>query len=169
MALDPTRELVDQIEFHWHHQLRSRLDGLSDAEYFWQPVTDVWTIRPRSQDADAAQPGSGPWTIDFAFPEPDPAPAPVTTIAWRLSHILVGVLGARIAGHFGGEPCDDQTYDYPGAADEALARLDALFAQWVAGVRGWDAEALAVPVGDVDRPSTPTCPGPRWCCTSIAS
>jgi hypothetical protein len=30
--------LRDQFEGHWKHQLRSRLAGLSDEEYFWDPV-----------------------------------------------------------------------------------------------------------------------------------
>lgn len=150
MALDITHELVEQIDIHWRHQLRPRLEGLTDAEYFWEPVSDAWTVRSRREDTDATQPGVGPWTIDFAYPEP--VPAPVTTIAWRISHVLVGVLGARIAGHFGGVPHDYQTYAYPGTAAEALARLDDLYAQWIAGVRSWDADALAVPVGDLEPP-----------------
>ena len=43
----------------------------------------------------------GEFTIDYARPEPDPPP--VTTIAWRLGHIVVGVLGMRVASHFNRE------------------------------------------------------------------
>ena len=32
------------------------------------------------------------------FRDPEPTPAPVTTIAWRLAHLIVGVFGARVAG-----------------------------------------------------------------------
>lgn len=143
-------ELIEQLEWHWDHQMRGRLDGLTDDEYFWEPVPG-WSVRPRGESATRrgegyVQAGSGDFLIDFEFPEP--SPAPVTSIAWRLGHILVGVLGARIHGHFGGEPHEYHTYDYPGTADEALRRLDALHDQWVAGVRSWSDEDLEVPVGD---------------------
>jgi uncharacterized damage-inducible protein DinB len=57
-------------------RLRRRLDGLTDEEYFWEPVDDCWTIH-RDQ--------SGAWIADYA--EPDPEPAPFTTVGWRLVHI----------------------------------------------------------------------------------
>lgn len=142
--MDWTHEVVDQIDWHWRNQLRPRLDGLSDDEYFWEPVAGCWSVRRRGTGTAPVQAGSGEFTIDFAMPTPEPPP--VTTIAWRLSHILVGVLGARIASHFGGEPHDYMTYDYPGTAAEALRRLDVLYGQWLGGVRGWDSEAMAEPL-----------------------
>ncbi|SDL55479.1 DinB superfamily protein [Tessaracoccus oleiagri] len=143
-------KLVEQLEWHWDHQLRRRLDGLTDEEYFWEPVPG-WSVRPvgsssARQDPGYLQVGAGDHLIDFAFPEP--SPPPVTTIAWRLGHILVGVLGMRIASHFDGPPVDYRTYDYPGSADEALRSLDAMHDQWVAGVSSWTDEDLEVPVGD---------------------
>ena len=30
--------LRDQVEWHWQHQARPRLAGLSDEEYLWEPV-----------------------------------------------------------------------------------------------------------------------------------
>ena len=75
--------------------------------------------------------GSGEWLIDFGLPEPDPAP--VTTIAWRIGHLVVGVFGARAASHFGGPAEDYQTHDYPGDAATALAQLDRSYAAWMAG------------------------------------
>ena len=41
MDVDWNGELVDQLESHWRQQLRPRLDGLTDHEYFWQPVPDL--------------------------------------------------------------------------------------------------------------------------------
>ena len=77
--------------WHWRHQLRPRLDGLTDAEYFWEPVPGLLE-RARRGQLDRRRAGrAGAVTIDFAFPEPDPPP--VTTIAWRLAHVIVGVLG----------------------------------------------------------------------------
>lgn len=143
-----TQHLSEQIDWHWRNQLRTRLDGLSDDEYFWEPVENCWSVRPRGRGDAPIQAGSGDFTIDFAFPEPEPAP--VTTIAWRLGHILVGVLGARLAGHFGGPPCDYVSYDYPGTAAGALERLDEAYALWLAGIRSWNDQALEVPVGDAE-------------------
>ena len=59
-------------------RLRARHDGLSDAEFFWQPVADCWTIY---------QAPSGRWTYHYAIP--DPVPAPVTTIGWQLVHVAL--------------------------------------------------------------------------------
>jgi uncharacterized damage-inducible protein DinB len=43
-AVDWNATLSDQLDFHWQHQLRPRLDGLTDAEYLWEPMPDVATI-----------------------------------------------------------------------------------------------------------------------------
>ncbi|MZD06636.1 DinB family protein [Streptomyces sp. SID5785] len=153
MALEWNVLLAEQLDWHWRNQLRGRLAGLTDDEYFWEPVADpeaVWSVRPRGTGTAAMQAGSGDFTIDFAYPEP--VPAPVTTIAWRLGHLLVGVLGARTASHFGGPPADYATYAYPGTAAEALERLDAAYALWIAGVRGLDEAALAAPCGPAEGP-----------------
>lgn len=147
-GLDITEELVSQIDWHWSNQLRARLHGLTDGEYLWEPVDGCWNLRRRA-GSDSPY-GSGEWTIDFEFPEP--VPAPVTTIAWRLNHVLVGVLGMRIASHFGGPPIDYVHFEFPGHASEALALLDDLYSQWIAGVRSWSADDLARPVGDAESP-----------------
>ncbi|WP_206787802.1 DinB family protein [Amycolatopsis sp. MtRt-6] len=147
MAVNWTKELTDQLGFHWQALVRPKLEGLTDEEYFWEPVDGCWTVRPRKSDDE---PGTGPFTIDWAYPEP--TPPPVTTIAWRLNHVLVGVLGARIASHFGGSPAAYHTYPYPGTAAEALAQLDGFHAQWVAGVSSLDEEALARPCGPAEGP-----------------
>jgi hypothetical protein len=83
--------------------------------------------------------GSGDFVIDYEFPTPDPAP--VTTIAWRIGHIVVGVFGMRVASHFGGPAMDYNSHDYPGDAATALAQLDAAYQAWTEGVRTVDLEA----------------------------
>lgn len=142
MDLDWTSLLVDQLEWHWHGQLRPRLDGLGDAEYLWEPVPGAWNVHPAG---DGLMGG-----IDFAVPEPDPPP--VTTIAWRIAHLVVGVFGARAAAHFGGPPHDYATHPYAGTAAGALRQLDAAHDAWVAGVRGLDAAGLARPCGPAEGP-----------------
>lgn len=85
-----SQRIADQLDRHWQKNLRPRLQGLADEEYFWEPVRDCWSIRPRGTSAAPMPAGSGEWTMDFA--SPDPVPAPVTTIAWRLAHIIVSCL-----------------------------------------------------------------------------
>lgn len=59
-------------------RLEQRLGGLTDDEFFWEPVPGCWTVKP-----DPAR--GGGWTYDYEWPPP--SPAPLTTIAWRLVHI----------------------------------------------------------------------------------
>ena len=138
--LDWPAELVTQLSWHWGNQLRPRLEGLSDAEYFWEPVEGCWSVRPRAQ-AVAVAVGSGPYIIDFAFPEPDPPP--VTTIAWRLGHLIVGIFGDRNARYFGGPAISYQSYDYPASADQAVVALDAQYQRWIDGIREMHRDRLA--------------------------
>ncbi|HET9547115.1 MAG TPA: DinB family protein [Desertimonas sp.] len=141
-------QLVEQLDWHWRHFARPRLDGLTDEEYRWEPVPGCWNVRPRESGSAPIQAGSGEFTCDFAVPEPDPPP--VTTIAWRLAHVTVGVFGARAASHFGGPPIDYPSYEYPGDAATALDNLDAVYASWVDGVNALDSEGLARPVGPAE-------------------
>ena len=149
-GIDWTHQLVDQLDWHWQHQLRSRLDGLTDEEYFWEPVPGCWSIRPRGTSTAPIQAGGGAFTIDFAYPEPDPPP--VGTIAWRLGHIIVGVLGMRTGNHFGDRTIDYQIFDYAGTAAGALRQLDEVYASWVGGVRGLGIDGLARPCGPAEGP-----------------
>ena len=143
-------QLAEQLDWHWREQLRPRLDGLTDAEYRWEPVPDAWNVRPRGTGTAPIGLGAGEFTLDFALPQP--VPPPVTTIAWRLGHIIVGVLGMRVASHFGGPPFDYDTHRYPGDAATALAQLDAAYAGWMTGVRGLGADGLAGPCGPAEGP-----------------
>ncbi len=150
MNINWTQDLVDQVDWHWRHQLRPRFSGLTDAEYFWEPVGNSWSIRPRGEGRAALSAGGGDLVMDFAMPEP--TPAPVTTIAWRLAHLIVGVFGARVAGHFGGPEVDFQTFEYAGTADQALQQLDDVYAAWLSGVTSLDADGLATPCGPSEGP-----------------
>ncbi len=150
----PTNELlIDQIEWHWSNQLRPRLDGLTDEEYFWQPVAGCWTVRPADSPAPDYAPiqaGTGSMRIDWAMPEPDPAP--VTTIAWRLGHVIVGVLAVRNHAHFDAPPTDYFTWCYAATASEALDQLDEQYARWRAGVSSLGEEGLQRPCGEAEGP-----------------
>ncbi len=130
--IDWTALLGTQLDWHWEAQLRPRLEGLSDAEYFFEPVAGCWSVRAEGEGSAPEQVGSGPMRIDFGFPPPEPAP--VTTIAWRLGHLVVGVFGERNARYFDGPDITYDGYAYPATAGEALAALDQGYARWTAGV-----------------------------------
>ncbi len=74
-----TRKTVDllttEMDEAWQ-TLRRRLEGLTDQEFFWEPVPGCWTVHPAEE---------GRWIVDYA--EPAPEPPPFTTIAWRLLHL----------------------------------------------------------------------------------
>ncbi|AQZ67470.1 unnamed protein product [[Actinomadura] parvosata subsp. kistnae] len=142
--------LREQIDWHWTNQLRPRLAGLTDDEYFWEPAPGSWNVRPRGTGTAPVQGGSGAMTIDFEIPPPDPAP--FTTISWRLAHVIVGVLAARNASHFGGKPADYHSFEYAATADEALAQLDAEYATWLAGVESLGEDGLSRPCGEAEGP-----------------
>ncbi|MEU8361998.1 DinB family protein [Nonomuraea sp. NPDC048882] len=143
---DWNRSLREQLEWHWNHHLLRRFDGLTDDEYFWSPVPDAWSVRPRGHSTAPVQAGTGDFTIDYGFPEP--VPAPFTTIAWRLGHVIVGVLAARTASHFGGPPASYESWEYAGTAAGALGQLETEVEAWLAGVRGLSEEQLRAPVGE---------------------
>jgi hypothetical protein len=150
MDLDWNEELRSQLEWHWDNQLRPRLAGLTDDEYFWEPVAGCWSIRRRGDAAAPISAGGGEFTMDYAMPPHDEEP--VTTIAWRLAHVIVGVFGSRNASHFGGPPADYGTFEYAGSAAAALGQLDAGYAAWIKGVQSLGADGLARPCGPAEGP-----------------
>ena len=81
--------LVDLTGMAWR-LARTRLAGLSDEEFFWEPVADCWSVRLKAELRtplpDDAAPGE--WWIDWEDPAPDPAP--FTTIAWLVAHMVLG-------------------------------------------------------------------------------
>ncbi|HJW48587.1 MAG TPA: DinB family protein, partial [Candidatus Limnocylindria bacterium] len=72
-AVDLLRQELQEA----YDRLRTRVEGLTDDEFFWEPVPDCWTVRRDDR---------GHWAADYPD-EPHPVPAPFTTIAWRLVHV----------------------------------------------------------------------------------
>jgi hypothetical protein len=66
-----------------YQRTRNRLAGLTDDEYFWEPVPGCCTVR-RTE--------SGDYRADNADRPGDP---PFTTIAWRLWHLVENYGGKR--------------------------------------------------------------------------
>ncbi len=77
--------LIDQYDTSYD-MLRARLDGLTDEEYFWEPVAGCWSVRRRAEAKTTPVIGRGEWV--FEKERGDPQPAPFTTLAWRLCHVV---------------------------------------------------------------------------------
>jgi hypothetical protein len=146
MDIDWNVELVDQLEWHWQQQLRPRLDGLTDDEYFWQPVPGCWTLSRRGESSAPISLGAGEFTMDYA--EPPHEREPVTTIAWRLAHLL-DVFGLPTASHFHGPHANDPVDNYPETAEGALRQLDEGHDAWIDDVRGLGVAGLVRPQGAI--------------------
>jgi hypothetical protein len=149
MTIDWTHELADQLDWDWTHHLRPRLETITAEEYLWEPVEGAWSVRPRAEATTAKAAGAGKAVVDFEFPEPDPAP--LTTIAWRMAHLVI-VLGARAADHFGDGGVHYTTIDWPLDAAAARQLLDHHYDAWTTGVRALDAAGLARPCGPAEGP-----------------
>ena len=152
MTLDWKSEAIDQLKWHWEGQVRPRFEGLTDDEYFWEPVPGCWTIHHRDEQRTPHQVGTGEMVFDFEFPEPDPEP--VTTIAWRLGHIGSGVFLVRVEDHFGDgfpKPWWDHV-EWPATASAALDFVDDGYARWMKGISSLDDDAMAKPVGEAEGP-----------------
>lgn len=152
VPLDWSAEALEQLTFHWEQHVRPRLEGLTDDELHWEPVPGCWGVRPRADATTPQAAGSGGWVIDFALPEP--TPPPVTTIAWRLWHVIEGVFDGRARAHLGeGERgIDYQAREYAPDAAGTLAALDAAYGRWVDGVRALGPDAMARACGPHEGP-----------------
>lgn len=113
--------LLAQLDRAWD-LLRSRLDGLTDAEYLWEPVAGCWSVH---RQAD------GTFMPDWAAPEPEPPP--FTNIAWRLAHVGFW-LNLRANHRFGDRTLTPFNAPWPGTAGSAVAWADAGFRDLRAGV-----------------------------------
>lgn len=140
------RELVDLSDETWH-RTRTRLDGLSDEEYFWEPAPGCWTVRKRAD---------GTWMADWPLPRPEPEP--FTTVAWRLWH-LIDMYGEDRAPQWLGVPAqgspighDDPAGAPPSTAADAIALLERAHDRWDAHLVLIDDARLTEPVGPVAGP-----------------
>ncbi|HEX5017694.1 MAG TPA: DinB family protein [Actinomycetes bacterium] len=148
--IDWSHELIDQLDWHWSNFARPRFDSLTQDEYLWEPVADCWSIRPADADTSVPLWGTGPFRMEQD--EGNPTPAPVTTIAWRLGHMIVEVLGERVYSHFDGPQITLDTFSFAGQYDEALSQLDGVYADWIAGVRALGLDGLNRPCGPSEGP-----------------
>jgi DinB superfamily len=134
---------VDQLGFYWDYSLWPRLQGLTDDEYFWEPVAGAWSVRRTAE---------GILDMDGRDAQ-EPDPPPVTTIAWRLTHIAVDVFATRADTFFGENAGSGDMFDerrrppLPGSAAAALALLESSYHQWRDGLLSLDEKTFLEPLG----------------------
>lgn len=144
-------DLVSFSDYVWG-RLAERLDGLSDEEYFWEPVGGCWSILPASD---------GSWSWEAEWPEPQPPP--LTTIAWRLTHLTTPSVCAgglregnpveRFRSWLGLSPCPDRSpRAVPPSAQAALAAVSEARAEMRGDLLEVDDAVLAEPIGAVGGP-----------------
>jgi hypothetical protein len=124
-----------------YRRLRNRLAGLTDEEYLWEPAPGCWTIRP----------AEGGWTRDRSrLPR---RPAPLTTIAWRLDHLIDVLAGERNATWIGATPVGTLDHASPApSAAAAIDRLERAFDLFTGNVRAAEAAGLTKAMGKVAGP-----------------
>ena len=120
-------------------QLATRLDGLSDAEYFWEPVPHCWSVRPLGKARGNRAHGAGGWVLEGNAPPPEPPP--FTTIAWRLCHLARSMFH-RADHTIGTRAGTREDYLVPGTAAEARLALDVAGSFWREALTSADDAAL---------------------------
>jgi len=80
--------LADQTFLAWG-LARSRLVGLSQEEFAWEPVAGCWSLR-RTEEVTGVVPAGRQWWLDGDGIEA-PEPPPFTTVAWLVGHMTLAV------------------------------------------------------------------------------
>ncbi|WP_323746662.1 DinB family protein [Catenulispora pinisilvae] len=131
-------DLLELSDYAWQ-RLAHRMTGLSDEEYFWEPVADCLTVR---RTADGSYRSDGPQGPNESFR--------FTTLAWRLAHIA-GFLREERNGPWLGQPVPESAAAHagdPGSAAEALAALETSYGVWRTVMAGTTDDSLAAPIGE---------------------
>ena len=108
----PVPATIEWIPFDYVFQrFRQRLEGLSDAEYLWEPAPRCWSL-----DVTA----DGRHRAHRERPEPDRPP--LTTIAWRMAHVGDLLRQERNWRWLGRPPLlSDADIDHPASAAGGIA------------------------------------------------
>jgi len=141
---------------HVWARLTGRLTGLTDEEYFWEPVAGSWSLRPSDDGRWHLGGGGG------GGPAPDPVP--VTTIAWRLGHLGGIAVGGFASRRFGDGTLTAGQIVFPSHAAAVPGFLDEHYRNWRAGL------AALSPASWLRHWGNPGDPTPRrtpstWHCT----
>src|SRR3954463_12723446 len=138
---DVKRELLTLSDFAFD-RLTNRIEDLGDVEYAWEPAPGAWSLRPG---------GDGHLSLQWG-PLFDEVP-PITTIAWRLTHIIDLLSEERCATWIGLEPEPENLFaeGAPATADKARELLAAAGDRWRRYVTATDSNALFEKLGPIGR------------------
>ena len=125
-----------------YERLRRRLEGIEVDELLWEPAPGSWSVRTGAD---------GSAFVDFGLGGKSMVPAittaPVTTIAWRLAHIIDLLKEDRCATVLGLEPeASAGELWLTTRPDEMLDYLDRAHATWRGYLSRTDPVALLDPV-----------------------
>ena len=136
---DPvTRDMLAIFE-DVRSRLFERLEGLTDAEYLWEPVGDSLSIRPGDD---------GVFRVATLFPESVPdAPDPVTTIAWRIWHMGNLCLRGYVIYFFEDVPDLGDRHAWPGTAKEGVQALAEDWERFISRIAALGDKRLLEPMG----------------------
>jgi hypothetical protein len=128
--------ILTTFDYVWN-RFTTRLAGMADDEYFWEPVPRSWSLR------------CGPdkrWRLDGeGGGGPAPEPIPVTTIAWRIGHLGGLALGGFANRRFGDGTLTPEMIDFAPEAAGVPAFLDSHYRAWREGLfaldqGGWESQ-----------------------------
>ena len=151
-ASDARADVIGLSEYVYQ-RTRSRLAGLTDDEYFWEPVPGCCTIRRTDSGAYRGDDADRP--VAVLRPATGAGDPPFTTIAWRLWH-LIGCYGGKRNPQWlgvqrppGGFERDDPA---PATAAAAIAALERAHAFWQGVLQELPAASWWEPLGPVAGP-----------------
>lgn len=137
------RDNLITLSDYVYERTKGRLEGMTDAEYLWEPGPGCWTVR--TGDDGVARRDDAVW----------PYSNPFTTLAWRVWH-LCEVYGSsrnvlwlldeeRVTGFRPDDPA-------PLTASEGIARLDDAYAIWKSCLDAATDEVLESPLAPIAGP-----------------
>jgi len=131
-------DLVELSHYAWR-RLWERMAGLTDEEYFWEPVSRCLTVRRAADGTFRSDGAQGPGEA-FRF----------TTLAWRLSHIADFLREDRNGPWLGRPVPELKARDGDlGTATGALTALETSYGAWRTVLESTTDESLAAPIGEV--------------------
>jgi hypothetical protein len=105
----------------------------------------MWSIRRRGDVTTPNAYGAGSWAIDLDTSIEPFAPGPLTTIAWRIGHLISGFAG-RWEWTFGDRVTDPKVLvEFTPDPDLALSELWRWVDRWAASVESMTDEQLDIP------------------------
>ena len=134
--------VASQVDWWWKTLFRRRLEGLTDAELWWEPVEGAWTLHPSPED--------GRYRYEWPPGSRGETTPPFTTMAWRLCHMTLSAMAPWAMGLEGDPDYAERggELDFPPAADDAVRLIEHWWSRWRAGLGSLDDARLLAPIGE---------------------